>query len=748
MNLTKSGENSIRRTIILGATVIIFFVSIVFAYYNMVFEEKRNNIIKDGRMDAIQSADQFEKYLSANIDLVKFTAYTLDEMIVGKKTDEEIQDFLVGQSTAIRNAVIENSTGLYGYINGRFFSGTNWEPPKDYDATNRPWYIKPMKSPGQLTILEPYTDVQSGNTMLALGKTLCDGRSVISVDVSLDRMQKLTEETVRDGSSDIEMILTDDGTVVTHSDANEVGKNYGNDRSTFGAAMYSRLNRSEENYFEFIYNREHYIVYDVQFEGDWHCISVHNATRVFSSLTSIFVITIFVVVAIVLILGIMLTVSSRRAITARKAVAANEAKTEFLSKMSHEIRTPINAVLGMNEMILRESRERNILNYSEKIRSAGQELLKLVNELLDFSKQEASGEDKVKTQPFTAPSASILAIDDNQMNLEVLRSLLKRTRINIDTALSGDEGLKLSEERKYDLIFLDHMMPEKDGIETLHELRSRENGPNSHTPVICLTANVIEGARDKYIADGFDDHMTKPLDADRLEEMLLKYLPEEKIEYAIREDETEDRLEAEDIAIPEPLKALAGFDGIDLTDGIKNSGSVQAYIPLLKIFYNSIDEKKTELENYLSDGDIGNYTIKIHALKSSARIIGAASLGDKAQALEEAGKNNDLDRIRADHDAFMADYLSFKEPLSGIFSDEEEKSNKPEAEPELMAEVFSELNKAADDMDCDRLQTIITEMEEYRIPDKDAALWKKLKDAVENYDYSYILELLDGEGNS
>ena len=107
MNLTKSGENSIRRTIILGATVIIFFVSIVFAYYNMVFEEKRNNIIKDGRMDAIQSADQFEKYLSANIDLVKFTAYTLDEMIVGKKADEEIQDFLVGQSTAIRNAVIE-----------------------------------------------------------------------------------------------------------------------------------------------------------------------------------------------------------------------------------------------------------------------------------------------------------------------------------------------------------------------------------------------------------------------------------------------------------------------------------------------------------------------------------------------------------------------------------------------------------------------------------------------------------------
>lgn len=748
MKPTRSDKNSIRRTVILGVTVIVFFVSIVFAYYNMVFEEKRSNIVKDGRMAAIQSADQFEKYLSANIDLIKFTAYTLDEMIVGKKTDQEIQDFLVGQSTAIRNAVIENSTGLYGYINGRFFSGTNWEPPKDYVATDRPWYTKPMKSPGQLTILEPYTDVQSGNTMLALGKTLCDGRSVISVDVSLDRMQKLTEEAVREGGSDIEMILTDDGTVVTHSDVNEVGKNYKDESSTFGARLYSMLNRSGENYFEFIYKGEHYIAYDVQFQGDWHCISVHNATRVFSSLTGIFVITIFVVIAIILILGIMLTISGRRALTARKAVAANEAKTEFLSKMSHEIRTPINAVLGMNEMILRESGERNILGYSEKIRAAGQELLKLVNELLDFSKQESSGVDEVIRQPFTAPTASILAIDDNPMNLEVLKSLLKRTKISIDTAQSGDEGLKLSKGKKYDLILLDHMMPEKDGIETLHELRSRENGPNLDTPAICLTANVIEGARDKYIEYGFDDHMTKPLDADRLEEMLLKYLPGEKIEYGTGEEENENRFEDENITIPEPLKALEGFEGIDLTEGIKNSGSVQAYMPLLKIFHDSIDEKKTELENYLSEGDIKNYTIKIHALKSSARIIGAASLGDDAQALEDAGKNNDLDRIRADHDAFIADYLSFKEPLSGIFSDEEEKNDKPEADPELMAEVFSELSKAADDMDCDRLESIFAEMEEYRVPDKDAALWKKLRDAAQNYDYGYILELLDNDGNS
>ena len=747
MKLYKLREKSIIRTAVLGIVVIAFFVSIVFAYYNMVYEEKRSNIIKDGRMAAIQSADQFERYLSANIDLVKFTAYTLDEMIIDKKTDEEIQDVLVGQSTAIRNAVIENSTGLYGYINGRFFSGTNWEPPEDYDATNRPWYIKPMKSPGQLTILEPYIDVQSGNTMLALGKTLCDGKSVISVDVSLDRMQKLTEEAVKEGGSDIEMILTDDGDVVTHSDVNEIGKNYGDETGTLGAEIFGRLSLAEENYFEFDHNREHYIVYDAKFQGDWHCISVHNATRVFGSLTGIFVITILVVTAIVLILGIMLVISGRRAVTARQAMAENEAKADFLSKMSHEIRTPINAVLGMNEMILRESREINILGYSEKIRIAGQELLKLVNELFDFSKQEPVNSHEFTGRSFTAPAASILAVDDNPMNLEVLKNLLKRTQVNIDTAISGDEGLEFLQKKKYDLILLDHMMPQKDGIETLHELRDRKDGLNAATPAICLTANVIAGARDKYLKEGFADHMTKPLDSGRLEALLIKYLPEDKIEYSMGDDETHPVYETGEIIIPDQLKVLKSA-GIDLREGINRSGSAEAYTSLLKIFCKKKKKKKTELEGYLSKGDIKNYVIKIHALKSSARIIGAESLGDIAQALEDAGKSGDTEYIRVNHDIFMADYLSLREPLSMIFSKEEDKKDKPLAEPELMKEVFSEIKEAADEMDCDRLQMIFKEMEDYRIPDNDTGLWKKLSDASENYEYDKILELIGNNDNS
>ncbi|MCR4908240.1 MAG: hypothetical protein K5985_05360 [Lachnospiraceae bacterium] len=293
-----------------------------------------------------------------------------------------------------------------------------------------------MENKGKLTILEPYVDVQSGDTMLALGKTLCDGTSVISVDISLDQMQKLTEEAVTDGGADIEMILTGDGTVVTHSDINEVGKKYGETDESLGDRIVSMISGSDDRYFEFDFEDQHYIVYDVQFQDDWHCISVYDATSVFGSLTGILIATIAVIVATVLIIGSILAVLGRRGIIAERAIASSEAKSAFLSRMSHEIRTPINAMLGMNEMILRESKDRAILDYSERIKQAGQTLLGMVDSILHFSRSEtgeregqeaaagesADGPDAVR-ESFRAPGARILVVDDNSMNLVVFQSL-------------------------------------------------------------------------------------------------------------------------------------------------------------------------------------------------------------------------------------------------------------------------------------------------------------------------------------
>ena len=750
------------RNIVIAVLVIIFFTGIITMYYRMLYNEKRNNIIKNGEMTAKEAADHIDRYLTTNIDSVKLAAYTLDEMISEGRTNEEIQDYLVGLSTAVRAAVIENSTGLYGYINGRFFSGTNWEPPADYEATVRPWYTRPMEDPGEITILDPYLDVQSGNVMLALGKTLCDGVSVISVDVSLDQIQNLTEEAVRSGNSDIEMILNDKGTVVAHSDVNEVGKNYHDEKGSLGSEIADRLNNGN-SYFEFIYNGANYIVYVADMQNGWSCISVYDATEVFGSLKLIMFNTISVVIAIVLIISILMTRSNRYLHMSAKAIAASEAKSEFLSKMSHEIRTPINAMMGMNEMILRECGDASIRTYSENVKTAGRHLLGLVDEILDYSRMDedrngADGEEEnredydasyweniaikeIYHEKFIAPDARILVVDDNPMNIMVFKSLVKQTKAIIDTANSGEEGIRLTAGNRYDIIFLDHMMPDKDGIETLHEIKGDPSNPNKTTPAICLTANAIAGAKEKYISEGFDDYLTKPVNPDALDEMILEYLPEDMV---IKCSFDEDAEEGDGTELPEAVKAISS-ELIDTDRGLRNSGTVESYLALLKVFYEDIDGKTGELNRFYEEEDYRNYTIKVHALKSSARIIGAGDLGEEAQRLENAGKADDIEYIKSHHETFINRYNSFKEPLSSVFPAPDSDHDKPEADADLMEGVMEEIMAAAEDMDCEKLDSIFEEMGDYRIPEKSRDLYEKLKDASEKYEYKTILKLI-GEG--
>ena len=355
---------------------------------------------------------------------------------------------------------------------------------------------------------------------------------------------------------------------------------------------------------------------------------------------------------------------------------------------------------------------------------------------------------KVKTyrEKFTAPEAWILVVDDNPMNLMVFKSILKQTQVEIDTAKDGEEGLLLTQKRKYDVIFLDHMMPKKDGIETLYEMRSQANNLNQTTPTICLTANAVSGAREEYITAGFDDYMTKPIDSGKLENMLLVYLPKEKIKEAKREKGTgESNMEYHEGELPEVLAPLKGQDWIDPALGIRNSFSFEAYMPLLKLFYESLDEKADEIEHFYAEENIKDYTIKVHALKSSARLIGAAGFGEEAQQLEKAGKSEDMEYIRAHHKAFIEKFRSFKAPLAEVF--EEKKADrktdaKPMASAELMKSVYGKIRMAADDMDCDQLEGIFAEMEEYNIPESEASLYESLKSATAQFDYETILKLL------
>ena len=522
-------------------------------------------------------------------------------------------------------------------------------------------------------------------------------------------------------------------------------------------------------------------------------------------------------------------------------VAANQAKTAFLSSMSHEIRTPINAVLGLDEMILRESDEDHIIRYAADIKSAGRSLLSLINDILDFSKIESGrlelintgydlgaaindlvnmirsrAEEKglafsVRVTPstprvlygdevrfkqcvlnlltnavkytregsvtleigweeasaadlhgdgftalggaqsasdrfimltvrvsdtgigikeadlpklftafqrieekrnrtiegtglgmnivqnllammgtqldvqsvygkgsvfafrvlqrvvsdegigdfaelyraneaneagaagyrasFTAPDAQILCVDDTEMNLTVFRGLLKETQVQIDTAASGAEALRLCAGKHYDMLFIDHMMPVMDGIETLHALEQQEANRSRGVPVIALTANAISGAREQYIREGFSDYLTKPVNSGKLEKMIARYLPPEKVHQApAAKPAGQPRQAAEAARLTDPvLQRLSHVPGLDIMRSLEACGSPDVCKDVLRQYAESGPDTLDTIAHCMKKEDWKNYTVKVHALKSSSRLAGLDTLSEAAARLEKSG---------------------------------------------------------------------------------------------------------------
>ncbi len=527
-----------------------------------------------------------------------------------------------------------------------------------------------------------------------------------------------------------------------------------------------------------------------------------------------------------------------------EALQASRAKSDFLASMSHEIRTPINVVLGMNEMILRESTQETILQYAANVDASGKFLLSLVNDILDISKIEsgkmelicsdytlssllndvlqmaytraeeklirivvqvspdipdklygdgikicqvltnlvtnaikytdaggsvtlnAAGEYEdeeyflltigvkdtgkgirkadipklfdsfirvdeksnrsiegtglglaisnsyvgmmegklqveseygqgsyfyftirqkvvdskiignfgykqgsgcreilVLRQKFVAPEAKILVVDDNEMNRAVVRRLLKRTCVQMDFADSGAKCLQQMEGNLYDVVLLDHMMPDMDGIETLRHIRQRY--PENRTKVIALTANAISGAKQMYLENGFDDYVTKPIDGKNLEKLLMQYLPEDKVitegmEEHIQDnvhDEKKDAQEDTGFMLEELREWKKAVPELDILTGMEYSmEDKDFYLEMLQMYVDmpklgKLNQYYQKLEEHLRD-----YRVAVHALKSTSLNIGLVRLSEEAKQLELAARREDCAYIRLFHEKTMLLY--------------------------------------------------------------------------------------------
>ncbi|MCR4831446.1 MAG: response regulator [Pseudobutyrivibrio sp.] len=563
--------------------------------------------------------------------------------------------------------------------------------------------------------------------------------------------------------------------------------------------------------------------------------------------------------------------------------AANKAKSNFLANMSHEIRTPINAILGMDEMIIRESVDEQIVEYATNIKQAGKSLLAQVNGILDYSKLEGGkmeiisaeydlatminsvvpsvatrtkakglafktevdnnlpmtllGDDVrvsqilmnlltnalkytetgeilfsmkevsridnsinievcvkdtgigikpedledlyvsfkrideernrniegtglgipiviqllklmgselqveseyglgskfsfvitqgiVNSEPvgdykkrikksykrrnkFTFPSmptASILVVDDYEMNLIVAKNLMKIYDFIPDLASSGNAAIAKTAEKQYDIIFMDHMMPDLDGLQTI-ELMKERGLLTDKTAVIALTANAIAGAKEYYLSKGCDDYLTKPIDAEALEDMLLKFVPKEKM-------------------VNKPISDIKHDKSLTTNDDERQA--------LIKIFVSTIDEIAKKLDEFIAASDIKNYTIKVHGLKSTARLIGEMSISKKAEALEKAGNAGDWDYILENHKELISEYLSIRDNYEG-----KSKSKQPLEESDLKDALYS-IIEMANVADFASTEMVLDKLDEYEIPEDISEKIKNIRRLLEKLEYELV----------
>lgn len=270
-------------------------------------------------------------------------------------------------------------------------------------------------------------------------------------------------------------------------------------------------------------------------------------------------------------------------------------------------------------------------------------------------------------ESFHAEDARILVVDDNEVNLKIVVGLAKNTKLQIDTALSAAEGLKLIRQHSYQLLLIDHMMPEMDGIEMLQHVKTMDGGIYKDIPAVAITANALSGAKQTYLDAGFCGYLSKPIDPERFEQIIKDNLPQEYVtecedgngDTATEGQETDgtsDPKQAEEWSIP----------GIDIAKALSYiGGSRELYISLLQTYLDGSEERIRKLEECKNKEDIFNYDITIHGLKGISASIGADSMAVAAAGLEEACKDPQtaMTYIQMNHDQAVSRYRELLEQI-------------------------------------------------------------------------------------
>jgi PAS domain S-box-containing protein len=364
--------------------------------------------------------------------------------------------------------------------------------------------------------------------------------------------------------------------------------------------------------------------------------------------------------------------------------------------------------------------------------------------ILNNVSEYAGMEDNSEAIRFIAPQAKVLIVDDINTNLIVARGLMFPFSMQIDVCQSGQEAINMVQKNRYDMIFMDHMMPEMDGIEAAARIRSLENGDGyfRNVPIIALTANAVSGMKETFIKNGMNDFLSKPIEISKLNIVLDKWLPNEKKETYIPDNLPEFNIEELEEITDEPFM----IDGINVKKGLSmTGGTLEYYIESLQSYVKDGRKKVAQIKEVLQKGDIALYTTYVHALKSASASIGAAEVSESAKKLETAGKNQDMNYINANNDSFIDDLESAMANIAAALKVREDKDTAAvdagsfeEIQKELPA-----LREALNDMDIQKSDQLIKQITAKKWEETLAGAIQEIAQHVLFSDFDEAVECID-----
>ena len=334
---------------------------------------------------------------------------------------------------------------------------------------------------------------------------------------------------------------------------------------------------------------------------------------------------------------------------------------------------------------------------------------------------------------FIAPEAHILIVDDNAVNLTVAEGLLEPLKMNVNTATGGKEAIEKISKVHYDIIFMDHMMPDMDGVETTRIIR-RFHPEYNDVPIIALTANAVEGTKELFCREGMNDFVAKPVELRMLIAKVRQWLPVEKIQKAYN-------TMTSDKGIEETKQIVVG--DLNVKFAMEFLVSEELFWKVLKVFYDGIDTQAKLIKSMEEEEDWTGYTIEVHALKNCAKQIGAISLSEKAAFLEKAGNAREVDTIHKYTDEMLEQYIGYLEMLEPFCQDDEEDAKKSEISDDKLYSCFAKIRDAVEDLDMDQMEEVIREMDQYHYDEWQQELFSQLKEAADEMDVDRCEMILD-----